>query len=383
MTVQNKVNLWDFIQSDFNRMQTNNTIESAILDFDLLLNNLKNLPPVNEALIQLEDQIAEEDRIAFDKYEKAVVWIQNKIRLLLPFLSWKNDSWQMHHTHSLLEFQMISLGTGGYLRDLFFELKGVILEAHKNQASISLLDNWAKVERLGSSEFIIKFHFPDFLYQEINKPRLHIQINQLKEKADSSFRALYRFLKILTLYASFPPLTLSTNPSSWDPPKNLQDLENRDYHMHVGRYFNSFKSSDIKKRPFKMDELCRLVKLFIFILDREIRTNASLCIMNKPSSKPHSRTQQRNDDVKTLILFAKNTWKQILSECKHPGKIGTEKLAQELLEALPKNISLYSKDKKRLPRARTAIKNTDPRIFENGKFVDLKPHWQNFSWIEI
>ena len=140
-----------------------------------------------------------------------------------------------------------------------------------------------EIGRLGSGEFgIIEFHFPAFLNQEINKPRLQDQIYQWKEKADTSLSALYRFLKMLTLYDSFPHLTLSTDPSSWIPPKNLQELEDRYYQIHVGHYLNLFKSSDIKKHPFDIDELCRLVKRFIFILDREIETNVSLCIKDQP-----------------------------------------------------------------------------------------------------
>ncbi len=371
MIFQVKINIWDSIQPYFNHMQTNNTVGGAIKDFGFLLKNLETIPSVKEVIIQVENQIVEEDKIAFELYEKAVNSLQIKIRSLLHLTSWAKDSWQMSHINNLLAYKVISLSSRGYLSDLHFELRRVGFEVFQNQ--------------LGQpNKFcILDFDLPTFLTDEIEKPPLQDQIYEWKEKADTSSLALYRFLKMLTLYDSSPQLTLSSDPSFWIPPKNLQELEDRDYQIHVRCYLNLFKSSDITKHPLNIEELSRLVKRFVFFLEREVRANASLCPLDNSSSKDHFRTQQCDADVKTLISFAKDSWKQALSTCKHPRKIGTENLAQELLKVLPKSISLYSKDENRIPRALKAIKATDPRIFENGKFIDLKPHWETFDWVKI
>lgn len=131
---------------------------------------------------------------------------------------------------------------------------------------------------------------------------------------------LYRFLKMLTLGDTFIDLTLSTDPS----PKNLQELENRKYQIQVGHYFSSFKSSDIKKHPFDIDELCRLVKRFVFMLEREIEINDFLG-NNTESSKEHWRTEHHKADVKALIPLAKDYWKQKLSNCQYPMRLGVKK----------------------------------------------------------
>lgn len=192
MTVQGKVNIWNYIDSDFYHMQTNSTTGGAILDFGFLLKNLKTIPSVNRAIIQIENKITEEDKIVFDKFEKAVEWVQNKIKSLLPFLSWSNDSWEIRHIHYLLEFQVVSLGTGGYLRDLIFELKRVASKALQNQTDLALFEGWTKLGQLSSGELgVLEFHFPAIINQEINKLRLQDQSYQWKEKADTSLPTLY------------------------------------------------------------------------------------------------------------------------------------------------------------------------------------------------
>ena len=92
MTPQEKVNIWNFIEPDFHHMQTNSTTGGAIIDFGFLFKRLKNIPSVSRVIGRLENKIAAEEKVIFDKFEKAVEWVQNKIKSLLPFLSWGNDS---------------------------------------------------------------------------------------------------------------------------------------------------------------------------------------------------------------------------------------------------------------------------------------------------
>lgn len=379
MTVQGKVNIWNSIQADFNHMQTNSTTEGAIVDFGYLLNNLRKIPSVNEVLIQVESKIAQEDKTAFENLEKAVDWVQNKIKSLLPFLSWSNDSWEIRHIQSLLEFQVICLGTGGYLSDLIFELKRVASQALQDQTDIALFEGWTKLGPLSSGELgILEFHFPAIINQEITRLRLQDQSNQWKKKADIYLPTLYRFLSMLTLFDTSIDLTLNTDPS----PKNLQELESRKYQIQVGHYFNSFKSSDIKKHPFDIDELCRLVKRFVFMLEREIEINDSLG-NNKEPSKEHWRTQQHNADIKALIPLAKNLWKQELSNCQYPMKLGVKKMVEKMVKNIPKTISLHCASNIRHSKADIALKLTDPRIFKHGVYIGLQPHWENFDWVKI
>ncbi len=383
MTMQGKVNIWSSIQADFNHMQTNSTTEGAILDFGFLFKNLKTIPSVNKAIVRLENKIAEEDKTAFEEFEKAVEWVQYKIKSLLPFLSWNNDSWEIRHVHSLLEYQLISLGTGGYLSALIYELKRVASKALEDQIDLTLFEGWTKLGQLSSGELgVLEFHFSAIINQELNKPRLQEQSYQWKGKADTSLSTLYRFLKMLTLYDSFSNLTLSTDPFSWVSPKNLQELEDREYQIQVGQYLNLFKSSDINTHPFDLDELCRLVRRFAFMLEREIESDASLC-KDTESSKEHWRTKQHKSDAKTLIPLAKNLWKQELSNCQYPMKLGVKQMAKRMLENIPKTISLHCASEKQCSKACTALKLTDPRIFKDGKYIGLQPLWENFDWVKF
>lgn len=95
MTFQSKINIWDSIQSDFNHIQTNSTVGGAIIDFGFLFRKLQTIPSVSEVILQVENQIAEEDKTTFEAHEKAVSSLQSEIRSLLHLTSWEKDSWHL------------------------------------------------------------------------------------------------------------------------------------------------------------------------------------------------------------------------------------------------------------------------------------------------
>lgn len=64
------------------------------------------------------------------------------------------------------------------------------------------------------------FDWPDYVDKSLNSLPPDQQLHQWKEKADTSLPCLLRFLKILSLYPTFTPLTLPARPTLDSLPKN-------------------------------------------------------------------------------------------------------------------------------------------------------------------
>ena len=102
----------------------------------------------------------------------------------------------------------------------------------------------------------------------------------------------------------------------------------------------------------------------------------------KVNQSDHGHTQKKNEDVKALIPFAKKIWEKEFPNSSNPMHMSRADLAINLLANLPNTVRLYAEGKARLPRAKAAIKETDPRRFKGGKYLGPKTHWQNFGWVK-
>jgi hypothetical protein len=372
--MENKSALREAVALELNLIKASETIGGAITHVASLLNKIRTIPRLNRILANAEADLAEEDRVAFENLEKAVAWLHEKIRTLLPYTKWEEGSYQAKHVNNLLNFATVTLSANGYVGSLLLELNHISSVVVQDKENYHLFEGWAQFQDRTKDTF----HWPEYVDKALNA---HLDQHEWQKNADRSLTCLLRFLKILILMDSFVPLTLGFNPTQHAVPKSLRELEAIDYQAYVGMYLSSFRSSDPSKHPLSLEELRKKVDVFLDLFEQRIDS----CLGDEQSSKNtksgHWRTCQRNQDVNILIPFAKNLWEKEIRECQHPEQLGRTHLAKKLLDRLPPHISLHSKGDKRLPRAKRALKFTDPRIFNNGKCVGLRPHWDQFSWV--
>jgi hypothetical protein len=411
--------LRETISPEFNLIKTSDTMGGALTHLDSFFIKIRSLPTVNQIIALAEAELAIEDRIAFENLEKSVAWFHEKIRILLPYVKWAPDSQPMADVLSLLNFHTISLSATGYLGNLLFELRDLFIEVAQEEKNYALFDGWTKCEN-GKGPLV--FDWPEYVTKSLNMIPIEQQVSQWKEKADTSLPCLLRFLKILTLYPTFVPLVLLARPPRDSLSKNLRELEERQYQGYIGNYLNLFKSLDTEKHPLSNAQLLKLVDRFLCMLEQRIESHTEDDLgsnkikinitmnqflffhentqqenqkeeMSDLSQEPenaenyqrkHWRSNQCEQDIAALKTQAIQLWKEEISKSPHPKKLGRKILAQKLLDKLPAHISLHSKGKNRLPRALKAIKNTDPRIFDDrGNYSGLKPHWNKFEWVRI
>ena len=164
-----------------------------------------------------------------------MTWFHEKIKILLLHVKWEPDSFAMADVNALLNFYTLSLNANGYAGSLLFQLRHLYSEVAKEEKHHSLFDGWMRTERKHSYSVEV-FDWPDYVDKSLNSLPPDQQLHQWKEKADTSLPCLLRFLKILSLYPTFIPLTLPARPTVDSLPKNLLQLEERQYQATVGYY---------------------------------------------------------------------------------------------------------------------------------------------------
>lgn len=286
------------VQHELGLVEYSDTIGGALVNLENLFQKLHTIFEGTPILFHIQNQIKIEDQSSFKNLQKSVDWVQEKIRKLLPVLSWEKDPWNLSLVHALLNFDVISLSEGGYLDSLFFELKHIASDVVQETENHSLFDGWAKIKCLSSGEFAIaEWVLPEYLNSEISKPAMEVQMYRWQEKADTSLVTLYRFLKLLSLYRSFQPLMLNPTPSLSDTPKNLQELEQKQYQADVGYYLSLFMSSEKNKHPLTLETLAKLTKRLVLMLEIESKTTT----LKGPALKQYMSMEAKKYCVKTLV----------------------------------------------------------------------------------
>jgi hypothetical protein len=424
----NKYNLRDTVSPEYSLIKISDTMGGSLTHLDSLFAKIRRQPHINCIIASAEAELGEEDLISFEHLEKTVTWFHEKIRILLSHVNWEPDSFQMTEVSALLNFHALSLNASGYVGSLLFQLRHLYLEVTKEKKHPPLFEGWIRTEtRYGWPVF----DWPDHVDKSLNSFDPKQQVYQWKERADTSLPCLLRFLKILSLYPTFVPLTLPAHPTLNTLPRNLLELEQKQYQAFVGYYLSLFRLPDSSKHPLSKDDLVRLIDRFLYMLEQKlelaissdsaaptqvnivinqnffftqnIEVNATQNIevnammesspQESASDAPtassqkgsHPRSVKCDEDVKKLIPYAKKVWIKEIRTKKHPSKLGRKELAEKLLEELPMHVSLNSKDADRLPRAKKAIALTDPRLYDTsgGSYKGLQPHWDDFGWVEI
>lgn len=410
--------LHDLISTELNLIKTADTIGGALIHLSSLFKKIQGLPNVNRIIALAENELAEEDRLEFENLEKAVTWFHEKINRLLPYVDWEPNSFNLTHINALLNFKTISFNASGYVGSLLFELRHLWSEVAQKKNNDSLFEGWTKIEE-GTGLRV--FDWPMYVDKSLKLIPVEQQIYRWKEKVDTSFFCLLRFLKILTLYNSFVPLTLDPQADPRTLPQNLRELEEKQCQAHVGYYLSLFRSHDSSKHPLSNAELFMLINRFLYMIEQKLEFDPSPktdspqinivinnflffsatvttqvnitgskqqeCAPVSPKTtarpKPHPHTAKCDQDVKALIPYAKKGWLKEIPVNPHPHKIGQVRLAKKLVEELPPYVSLRCARKGYVARMLKAVTLTDPRIYDKGRFMGLKPLWEKFEWVQL
>jgi hypothetical protein len=413
--------LRETISPEFNLIKTSDTMGGALRHLVPLFTKIQFLPAINQIIASAENELAKEDCIAFENLEKAVAWFHEKIKLLLPYSQRAKDSFIMAEINALINFETVSFNHSGYVGSLLFELRRLFSEVAKEEKNYHLFNGWTQRDDI-TGRFMLSW--PEYVDKCLNPTPIDQQIYQWKERTDTSLPCLLRFLKILTLYNTFVPLTLEPYPNPNTLPKSLREQEERQYQAYVGYYLSLFKSKDLTIHPLSISDLVKMVDRLLYMLEQQIESHPSETsavhreevniVINQflffssnaskknedashpisqtqtsppkteaPNKQTHWRTFQCDQDLIALIPHAKKMWLKEIASDAHPMRLSKKTLASDLLNKLPMNLFLYTKGNDRFPRALQAIIMTDPRIFNGGRYEGLKPHWENFEWVKI
>ena len=162
--------------------------------------------------------------------------------------------------------------------------------------------------------YISEFTFPACIETELDnssKSSCKNAIYNWKEKIDFSLLELFKFLTILSKYDSFNPL--KTDPF---PPKSLQELESKQYQASIGYYLSLFKPSDVKKPhkpPLSIEDLIKLIKRFLFMLNKEISNS----ILKGPALTKKMSAAAKKYCIKELVNHVRQLSQEELNKFKN------------------------------------------------------------------
>ncbi len=312
--------LRDAISTEFNLIKTSETIGGALTHLGVLIAKVRRQPHIDCIIASAETELAEEDRIAFENLEKAVAWFHEKIRILLPHVKWAPDSFAMADVNALLNFHTLSLNANGYAGSLLFQLRHLYSEVAKEEKNCLLFEGWMRTEKKRGCSVEV-FDWPDYVDKSLNSLPPDQQLHQWKEKADTSLPCLLRFLKILSLYPTFTPLTLPARPTVDSLPKNLLQLEERQYQATVGYYLSAFRSPDSRKHPLSIVELIKWIDRFLYMLEQRLEFD---------TPNDGKSPIQVNIVINQFFFFSERT---------KTGAAATQSTSQESVEPTPSDVA--------------------------------------------
>ncbi len=406
---KDKTYLRDTISTEFNLIKTSETIGGALTHLGVLIAKVRRQPHIDCIIASAEAELAEEDRIAFENLEKAVAWFHEKIRILLPHVKWAPDSFARADVNALLNFHTLSFNANGYAGSLLFQLRHLYSEVAKEEKNYLLFEGWMRIERKRGCSVEV-FDWPDYVDKSLNSLPPDQQLRQWKEKADTSLPCLLRFLKILSLYPTFIPLTLPAQPTVDSLPKNLLQLEERQYQATVGYYLSAFRSPESRKHPLSIVELIKWIDRFLYMLEQRLEFDisndekspiqinivinqffffseratmdaATTQSTSQESVEPtpsdvaknaHGHTWKEETDQKVLYSIGKEIWRQVVRNVSLQAlkKLSQKDISNKIRqEVKARGIRLY----RDVPaRYSNAAKATDPRHWESGRCLGFK-----------
>lgn len=152
--------LRETISPEFNLIKTSDTTGGALRHLVPLFTKIQFLPAINQIIASAENELAEEDRIAFENLEKSVAWFHEKIKLLLPYSQRAKDSFTMAEINALINFETVSFNHSGYVGSLLFELRRLFSEVAKEEKNYPIVKQFAALQ---------EFQYPACISEDMGK----------------------------------------------------------------------------------------------------------------------------------------------------------------------------------------------------------------------
>ncbi len=348
-------NIDNLISFEMKQIKNARTPRAALTFIPHIFGKLENDPKIKAIIKEVEKDLEKEKNIRQENLEKSVLWFCEKIKLLLTNCNFSCSI--MEDARDLLDFKVFSLSSENYIDLLNTNLTVLLSEVSKNEKNHEFLKEWTKNDE--NSGFCIRY--PVYDQKSFESIFKESDYKAWKERGYLSLSFLVEFLKTLSSYDKFEPIFLKNLHC-----KNLKEYMQMQYQASMGYYFSAFNSDDPLYIPLANSDI-------ILLIDSLIERLAE-----KLEPKVHWRSDYKNKDVEKLIPIAKVGWKKEIYSLKHPHKIGVKKLAEKLSKEIPPHLYLNCKGEKIIARMVNAVKQTDPRKYENGRFKELSPGWDDF-----
>ncbi len=292
------------LQLEMDIISTSTTAGGVLKCLPGLFTVLRKSPLTIPLLLQLDDSISQEDIEGLHDLEKANSWVFDRLRELNPFMS----KFMQHEILDVLTFKIFPFDGTGY----FFTGWGCLLRACNNLKKLHLYKlpfsssfyKWAlenpssllegrdikyncnnslllkmtkivpivKKEEISSLGPCVLLHpysnEPDFVTKCLKRSSIEKRALEWKELIDSKLEELYRFLKILSQYETYIPVTL--DPENPLIIESFKEMEAKIVQAHVGYYLSCFSSVDYKKHSLTKDELISLISRFIKFIKKKM-----------------------------------------------------------------------------------------------------------------
>jgi hypothetical protein len=377
-----RADLWESTQLEFNLIGSCETMVGALHYLFCFFEKIISIPDANIVIAQEDIILQEEDSRAFEALKCAFDWFYNGLCKVYSM----TKTWEVatgHHElknyiEDILNYN-IPIGNGTYLQTMEVIFRDAIQTAISQVEYHPMLKDWVIIDCLPNGNFAVReLLYPEFVKQQICKNSFEAELYEWNGKVDKSFTELLRFLKILSQYDSFPRF----DRSKYIPPKNFIELEAMQYQWSVGTFLDRFKSPDPQVHPLTLEQLKKRIKHFVLLLEQKMQLLPDNTENEPLLSQESKRTRECNADIRALIPYAQERWKQEITKGTHFAHISIKEMAKDII--FPKKLSLYEKSNP-LPRMIRALKATDPRVYDakGGACKGLKPHWEQFEWVDF
>ena len=381
-----KIDLLAEFQSHLRLIKSSSTIYGALENLAILYERIKSEEPTKEIIVNLQNKLQQEQTKITTTRKKYFEWCCEKLFELKTILQKqphieKSKSF-CDEIDQIVKFNFHYDQEGLYktLQKLISNIVKTILKY--DQKSYLPLSKWVKIHCIPYDKYeMIEVIFPS---PDHRKPYFIDYLetpDKWEEKLDSCSLSIIFLIKILTICKPSEGIKYLFKGLKKDSNETFQEMENNKIIVRIGLFLMSFNNNDHSNHPYNIAQITALSEKLLNILQKEIDSNLYSLKKDKQNKK-HWKAKQNTEDINALIPYAKKMWIKTIKKPKLPMKIGYKNLSSKLDSELPYTLSLHVDRDKRVPRIENALKLTDPRIYENGKYKGLKPHWENFNWLK-
>ncbi len=343
----------NLIAFDLKGVRNAYTPKAALTFLPHIFEKLENDPKIKAIIKEEEKDLEKEKNIRQENLENSVLWYWEKIKLILTNCNF--SSWIIEDARDLLEFKVFSLSGTNYIDLLENKLRFLLSIASDNKNNHEFFKEWTK----NDEHFGLCIIYPVCVEKNSESISKDIVYKAWKERGYLSLSFLVEFLKTLSFHDKFAAIILNNLHC-----KNLKEYMQMQYQVSMGCYFSAFNSDDPLTFPLSNNDI-------ILLLDSLIERLAEKLESPEFENNMHGKTKKNKECEQDLTPYARQAWKEVSNELRKFKKISRVQLVDNALKNLPCTFPIY-KPKFLRDRMKVVIKENDPRIHENGKFIGLK-----------